>query len=168
MKCSPALLLLAALLAPNAMAQPQPEAPPAKPTPPRQLQIYQRVMPQYSNVGPDGGCVTVKFEIRHDGIVGEVEVLEAKPKELAAPTVAAMKQWVFQSYPPTDAKVHASQTFHYTPETIRLPDNAIRGPFATLGEGGAVASAGCGTPAKPAVTAPPAAKKPAAKQGKTR
>lgn len=113
---------------------------------PRQLQVYQRVMPRFDAraLGSDGGCVTVKFQIRHDGFVGDVEVLEAKPADLAAPAIAAMKQWQFQSFPPTEKPLYAVQTFQFSPEPMRMPEGAIRGPFAALGEGGALGSAGCG------------------------
>lgn len=149
-----ALPLLAAAAEPAAPPPPVIEGV-AAPAPPSRLQIYQRVMPRYqgADIPPDGGCVTVRFEIKYDGFVGDVEVLEAKPKTLAAPTVEAMKQWVFQSFPKSEARIHATQTFHFTPETMRLPAEAIRGPFAVVGADGTIASAGCGAaPPKPAVT----------------
>lgn len=132
-------------------------AEPAAPAAPRQLQVYQKVMPRFDTRGSEGGCVTVKFEIKHDGFVGDVQVLESKPAALAEPAIAAMKQWQFQSFPATDKPVYATQTFHFTPELMRMPDDAIRGPFAELGEGGALASAGCGAlrPKPPAVTEAP-------------
>jgi TonB family protein len=155
--CAVPLAALAVEPAPPAAATPaQSEAPPA---PPRQLQVYQKVMPRFDarGLGAEGGCVTVKFQIRHDGFVGEVEVLESKPATLAEPAIAAMKQWQFQSFPATDKPVWATQTFHFTPEPMRMPDDAIRAPFAALGEGGALNSAGCGAlrPKLPAVTEAP-------------
>jgi TonB family protein len=147
-------LPLAAGAAEPAPPPAQAEAPPA---PPRQLQVYQKVMPRFDGRLADGGCVTVKFQIRHDGFVGDVEVLESKPAALAEPAIAAMKQWQFQSFPATERPVYATQTFHFTPEPVRMPDEAIRGPFAALGEGGALNSAGCGAlrPRLPAVTEAP-------------
>jgi len=139
---------LAALLASGTWAadkpKPKPAAPPAPVAPPQELRILQKVMPNYAlGAGvADGGCVTVKFQIRHDGFVGDITVLEAKPEALAEPTVAALKQWLFQSFPPPD--LYAVQTFSFTPEQVRLPDDAIRSPYALATEAGAVVNAGCG------------------------
>jgi len=122
-----------------------PDAPPLT----RQIKVLQRVMPAFQAKGEaaDGGCVTVRFQVRHDGFVGEVQVLEARPQSLAEPVVAALKQWVFSSFPPPD--LYAVQTFNYTPETVRLPDSMLRGSYATLGEDGALSSAGCGSKPEP-------------------
>ena len=98
--------VLAALVAFNAGAagKPKPAQPAAAPAPEtRELRILQKVMPSDEGAsGGDGGCVTVRFVIRHDGFVGDITVLEAKPEALAAPTIAALKQWQFQSFPPPD------------------------------------------------------------------
>ncbi len=148
----PLLAVAAEPPAPVVEGRPAAVEPPT--SPPTRLQVYQRVMPRYEgrDLSADGGCVTVKFEIQYDGFVGDVVVLEAKPPSLAEPTVAAMKQWVFQSFPKSEARVHATQTFFFTPETMRMPAEAIRGAYGALGEGGALNSAGCGgTPARPAV-----------------
>ncbi len=114
----------------------------------REIRILQRVMPDFRAMGEaaDGGCVTVRFQVRHDGFVGDVQVLDARPKSLAEPAVAAMKQWVFSSFPPPD--LYATQTFNYTPEQVRMPDNVLRASYATLSEDGALGSAGCGAPVK--------------------
>jgi len=147
------------LLAVAAEAPPAPAGTPAQSDAPRQLKIYQKAMPVYPTTGPgsEGGCVTLKYTILHTGLVGDVTVVEAKPEALAAPTVAAMKLWVFQSFPPSAAEVSAVQTFNYAPDKVRMPENAIRPSLLALGEDGTLGSAGCGA-AKPAVTqAKPAA-----------
>lgn len=127
-----------------------PDAPPAT----REVRLLEKVMPQLPRDGEaaDGGCVTVRFQIKYDGFVGEVQVLEARPESLAAPTVAALKQWHFQSFPPPD--MWAVQTFNFTPEVIRLPDNVVRASYAAL-DGADLRNQGCaGTaPAAPAVKA---------------
>lgn len=114
----------------------------------RELRILQKVMPVYArgSEATDGGCVTVRFQIRYDGFVGEVKVIEARPESLAEPTIAALKQWQFQSFPPPD--LYAVQTFNFTPEQVRLPETAVRASFAELA-GGELHSVSCG--AKPAV-----------------
>lgn len=114
----------------------------------REVRVLQRVMPAFQATGEagDGGCVTVRFQVRYDGFVGDVQVLEARPKSLAGPAVAAMKQWVFSSFPPPD--LYAVQTFNYTPENVRMPDNVLRASYATLSEDGALGSAGCGARVK--------------------
>jgi TonB family protein len=129
-----------------------PDAPPAT----RTLRVLESVMPDFRREGAaaDGGCVTVRFQVRYDGFVGDVQVLEARPESLAAPTVAALKQWHFQSFPPPD--VYATQTFNFTPELVRLPDNLIRASYADVA-GNEVRALGCGgkpaaTAAEPAVT----------------
>jgi hypothetical protein len=125
---------------------------PEKPAEPqtRELRILQKVMPTYDRTGvsADGGCVTVRFQIKHDGFVGDITVLEAKPETLAEPTIEALKQWQFQSFPPPD--LYTTQTFNFAPELMRLPDNAIRSPYATLSDEG-LKSTACGA-GKPAVT----------------
>ena len=122
-----------------------PDAPPLS----RDVRVLQSAMPQLPRTGDavDGGCVTVRFQVRHDGFVGDVTVLEARPQSLAEPTVAALKQWVFQSFPPPD--MYATQTFHFTPELVRLPENMIRVAYADA-EGNQVRAIGCG--GKPAAT----------------
>lgn len=114
----------------------------------RELRILQKVMPVYArgSEATDGGCVTVRFQIRYDGFVGEVTVLEARPESLAEPTIAALKQWQFQSFPPPD--LYAVQTFNFAPEQVRLPETAVRASLAELA-GGELHSVSCG--AKPAV-----------------
>ena len=151
--------VLAALVAFNAGAagKPKPAQPAAAPAPEtRELRILQKVMPSDEGAS-GGGCVTVRFVIRHDGFVGDITVLEAKPEALAAPTIAALKQWQFQSFPPPD--LSAVQTFNFASEMVRLPDDAIRSPYAELSGGGAVHSLPCGhgQPDKPNVVAAPAA-----------
>ncbi len=129
-------------------AQPQyPKAAAAPGVAPRaaqELQILQRVMPELSGLPApaDGGCVTVRMLIKHDGFVGEVEILEAKPEALAEPAAAALKQWWFQSFPPPDRTT--VQTFYFAPDQVRLPDNAIRSPYLSLSGDGSVKSSGCG------------------------
>lgn len=114
----------------------------------RELRILQKVMPSYERggEGADGGCITVRFQIRYDGFVGEVTVLEARPASLAGPTIAALKQWQFQSFPPPD--LYAVQTFNFAPEQVRLPETAVRASLAELA-GGELHSVSCG--ARPAV-----------------
>lgn len=114
----------------------------------RELRILQKVMPSYARDpdAADGGCVTVRFQIRYDGFVGEVTVLEARPESLAGPTIEALKQWQFQSFPPPD--LYAVQTFNFAPEQVRLPETAVRASLAELA-GGELHSVSCG--AKPAV-----------------
>ena len=110
----------------------------------RQLRVLETVMPRYERVGAavDGGCVTVRFEIKHDGFVGDVVVLEARPQSLAEPTVAAIKQWHFQSFPPPN--MYATQTFNFAPDLVRMPENMIRKPYTDMGAGGEVRAIGCG------------------------
>lgn len=117
---------------------------PGAAAPARELQVYQQVMPtfdEHSGIG-DGGCVSVRFQIKHDGFVGDVEVLEARPATLAEPTIAALKQWQFQSFPPPD--VYAVQTFNFAPDQVRLPDTALRASLAVLSDEGALKSGTCG------------------------
>jgi TonB family protein len=119
----------------------------------RQLRVLETVMPRYPRSGAsiDGGCVTVRFQIKHDGFVGDVVVLEARPEALAAPTVEAIKQWHFQSFEPP--AMYATQTFNFAPDIVRMPENMIRQPYADL-EGGQVRAIGCG--GKPAARELPA------------
>jgi len=122
-------------------------APPAKLAAPlpgtRELRILQKVMPTYEpGPGVGGGCVAVKFVIKHTGFVGDITILEAKPASLAEPTIAALKQWQFQSFEPPD--LQAMQTFHFTPELVRLPETVIRSPYGVLSGEGALASTACG------------------------
>lgn len=155
---------LAAVSCAAAAADPAP-GPAKEATPPpqtRQLRLLQGGMPAFPTQMIQGGaCVTVKLSIRHDGFVSDVTVLEARPPELAEPTIAALKQWWFQSFPPPD--VTAVQTFTFSPELVRLPESAIAPSFGTVGDGGALTNQGCGT-GKPAVSA--AAPAPEAKKGK--
>ena len=146
------LLLLAALaLAPVAAAEDGKAA-----TQTRQLRVLQQVMPAYQQVpgAAEGGCVTVQFVIQHDGFVGDVKVLEARPPALAEPTVAALKQWQFQSFPPPD--LQTVQTFNFTPELVRMPDSYVRSPLASLGDDGRLGAQGCS--AKATAPAAPAGK----------
>lgn len=115
----------------------------------RELRILQKVMPSYERGGEaaDGGCITVRFQIRYDGFVGEVTVLEARPEALAEPTIAALKQWQFQSFPPPD--LYAVQTFNFAPEQVRLPETAVRASLAEL-DGSALHSVSCGARPAPA------------------
>lgn len=112
----------------------------------RELRILQKVMPSYARdtEAADGGCVTVRFQIKYDGFVGEVKVLEARPASLAEPTIAALKQWQFQSFPPPD--LYAVQTFNFAPEQVRLPETAVRASLAELA-GGELHSVSCGAKA---------------------
>jgi len=153
---APRVLVLPALLAalpaalPAAAAAEAP-APPAQGAPAtREIRVLETVMPAYPRTGAaaDGGCVTVRFRIKYDGFVGDVTVLEARPESLAEPTVAAIKQWHFQSFPPPD--VYAVHTFNFTPDVVRLPENAIRASYADLA-GSEVRAVGCG--GKPAAAA---------------
>lgn len=107
-----------------------PDAPPLT----REVRILQRVMPAFAAQGAaaDGGCVTVRFQITHNGFVGDVTVLEARPESLAEPAVAALKQWVFSSFPPPD--LWATQTFYYQPDLVKLPDTMVRGSYGELGD----------------------------------
>jgi TonB family protein len=142
------IALASGAAAADAPAPPAPEAPRS-----REIRVLETVMPQYprSGAAADGGCVTVKFRIKYDGFVGDVEVLEARPAELAEPTVAAIKQWHFQSFPPPD--VYAVHTFNFTPDVVRLPDNAIRASYADL-SGSEVRAVGCGGKPAAAPAAP--------------
>lgn len=153
-----AFAVLCSLLA-ISIAQAKPPAKaakPAEPPPPtRELQILQRVMPSFDS-NSDGGCVTVEFVIKHDGFVGDVTVLEARPESLADPTVAALKQWMFQSFPPPD--LTTVQTFQFAPEQVRLPDNAIRSPYLVLSGDGALKGQGCGAGKKDDKAGKPGAK----------
>jgi TonB family protein len=108
----------------------------------REVRVLERVYPRYARSGEsaDGGCVTVRFQIRHDGFVGDVKVLEARPESLAGPTVDALKQWHFQSFPPPD--LWATQTFNFAPDLMRMPDTMVRGSLADL-SGGEVRNTGC-------------------------
>lgn len=113
----------------------------------RELRILQQVMPVYAHGSDvaDGGCVTVRFQIKYDGFIGEVTVLEARPETLAGPTIAALKQWQFQSFPPPD--LYAVHTFNFAPEQVRLPETAVRASLAELA-GDRLHSVPCG--ARPA------------------
>jgi len=162
MTLRPPIAVLGALLALDAWAQAKAPAQPAAPPPQtRELQILQKVMPTYDRRGglADGGCVTVKLVIKPDGFVSDITVLEAKPAELAEPTIVALKQWWFQSFPPP--ALTTVQTFYFAPEQIRLPDDAIRSPYAVATDEGSLNSQACGggkvdNAAKP--SAPEAAK----------
>jgi TonB family protein len=116
----------------------------------RQLRVLETVMPRYPR-GFDGGCVTVRFQIKHDGFVGDVVVLEARPESLGPPTVEAIKQWHFQSFPPP--AMYATQTFNFAPDIMRMPENMIRDTYANI-EGGQIRAIGCG--GKPAARELPA------------
>jgi TonB family protein len=117
----------------------------------RELRVLRRVMPAFDRAG-DGGCVTVRFQIKYDGFVGDVKVLEARPESLAQPTIDAVKQWHFQSFPPPD--LYTTQTFNFTPEQVRMPESMIRAAYADLA-GGELRAIGCG--GKPAAKAVDAA-----------
>lgn len=125
-----------------------PDAPPLT----RKVRVLETVMPDFKRAAPgvDGGCVTVRFQIKHDGFVGDVAVLEAKPEALGPPAVAALKQWHFESFPPPD--IVATQTFNYTPDLVRLPDTAIRSAYLEAADG-ALRSVGCGGKAPAAAPA---------------
>jgi hypothetical protein len=157
-----ALLTMALVaLAPGAWAEDK-KAEPATPEAPqtRQLRVLQQVMPVYQQFAPEGGCVAVQFVIQHDGFVGDVKVLEARPPSLAEPTVAALKQWQFQSFPPPD--VQTQQTFNFAPEQVRMPDSYVRSPLAAVGEDGTIGNQGC----SPRTVRPPvSAGKPEGKNG---
>lgn len=146
-------LALAAVSCAAAAADPAPAPAPTAAPQTRQLRVLQSVMPSYPQKLIEGGaCVTVKFTIKHDGFVSDVTVLEARPPELAEPTIAAMKQWWFQSFPGPD--VTAVQTFNFAPELVRMPDNVLRPSLATIGDGGALVNQGCGVPTAAAQAAP--------------
>jgi hypothetical protein len=139
------LMSLVIVLAPAAAAEDKKPAA-AKPAPApqqqtRQLRVLQQVMPVYQRVAPEGGCVTVQFVIKYDGFVGDIKVIEARPESLAEPTIAALKQWQFQSFPPPD--LQTVQTFNFTPEQVRMPDSYVRSPLAAVGEDGTIGNQGC-------------------------
>jgi TonB family protein len=114
---------------------------------PRQLElkILSRVMPEYSRDPghPEGGgCVTLDFEIRPDGTVGKVTVLDAAPGgRYVQETIDAVKQWRFESFEPP--ALHGQQTFTFDPELLKLPDDAVRGAYATVTGEGAVQNLRC-------------------------
>jgi TonB family protein len=130
-----------------------PDAPP----PTRRVRVLETVMPQFKGVpgAAEGGCVTVRFQIKHDGFVGDV-VLEARPEAMGPPAVAALKQWHFESFPPP--AVVATQTFQYTPETMKMPETMIRAPYLDIADGG-LRSVGCGKRPDPDKAAEPAGAK---------
>jgi len=133
------LVLIALVLAPGVGAEDKKAEPQT-----RQLRVLQQVMPAYQQVpgAQEGGCVAVQFVIKHDGFVGDVKVLEARPVELGEPTVAALKQWQFQSFPPPD--LQAVQTFNFAPEQVRMPDSYVRSSLAALDGEGKLGNQGCG------------------------
>lgn len=110
-----------------------------------ELKVLSRVAPEYSRDSghPDGGaCVTLDFEIRPDGTVGEVTVLDAAPGgRYVQNTIDAVKQWRFESFAPP--ALHGQQTFTFDPEQLKLPDHAIRAAYATVAADGAVRNARC-------------------------
>lgn len=116
-----------------------PDAPPLT----RKVRVLETVMPRFKGVpgAAEGGCVTVRFQVKYDGFVGDVTVLEARPEGMGPPAVEALKQWHFESFPPPD--VVATQTFHYTPENMKMPDGMIRAPYLDIADGG-LRSVGCG------------------------
>jgi hypothetical protein len=147
--------VLAIAPASSGAGEPAPSQVPVAPPPQaRQLRVLQQVMPVYQRYAPEGGCVTVQFVIKYDGFVGDVKVLEARPAELAEPTIAALKQWQFQSFPPPD--LQTVQTFNFAPEQVRMPDSYVRSPLAALGDDGRLGAQGCG--AKVTAPAAPAGK----------
>lgn len=132
-----------------------PDAPPLT----RRVRVLETVMPKFKGVAgaADGGCVTVRFQVRHDGFVGDVAVLEARPEAMGPPAVEALKQWHFESFPPP--AIVATQTFHYTPENMKMPETMIRAPYLDIADGG-LRSVGCGKQSAPHKAAEPAGAKP--------
>lgn len=107
----------------------------------RQLKVLSKVMPAAPGGGAPG-CVTVQFVIHPDGSVGEVAVVDAKPGTRYVPaTLAALKQWRFESFEPP--ALRGQQTFTFDPEQVRLPDDALRAPFAVVGKDGALRNEPC-------------------------
>jgi hypothetical protein len=121
------------------------EAPGGEAAPPaqRQLRVVHRVMPAVERGGLPG-CVTAQFVIHPDGRVGEVAIVDAKPGTRYVPaTIAALKQWRFESFEPP--ALRGQQTFNFDPEQVRLPDNAVRAPFAVAGADGVLKNEPCRT-----------------------
>ena len=131
-----------------------PDAPPLT----RRVRVLETVMPQFKGVpgAAEGGCVTLRFQVKHDGFVGDVAVIEARPAAMGPPAIAALKQWHFESFPPPD--VVATQTFHYTPETMKMPETMIRAPYLDIADGG-LRSVGCGGKSRKDKAAPAAGAK---------
>lgn len=119
---------------------------PAEPTK-RELQILTKVMPSI-DTGGTPGCVAVQFVIHPDGRVGEIGVVDAKPgTRYVAATIAALKQWRFEPF--AGPALRGQQTFNFDPELMRLPDDAVRSPFAVATSDGALKSQRCDTGKKP-------------------
>lgn len=124
----------------NPPAAPRAEAPPAAQ---RQLRVLSRVMPAVERGGLPG-CVTAQFVIHPDGRVGEIDIVDAKPGTRYVPaTIAALKQWRFESFEPP--ALRGQQTFDFDPEQVRLPDHAVRAPFAVADKDGALKNEPCRT-----------------------
>ena len=118
-------------------------APAAPPAPSRELHLLQGSLPPLPP-GVSAACVTVKLLIKHDGFVGDVQVLEARPAEMAAPTAEAAKQWWFDSFPPPDLVATKTLTI-VAGEQVKLPDAVVRGGLGTVTGNGQLANQGCGT-----------------------
>jgi len=122
-------------------------APPAVPSPAaapgqRQVRILSKVMPT-ADANGGAGCVSVQFIIHPDGRVGEITVIDAKPgTRYVAATIAALKQWRFEAFEPPALK--GQQTFNFDSEKVRLPDDAIRAPFAVAAADGTLKNEPCG------------------------
>lgn len=109
----------------------------------RQLRVVSRVMPAADSGGLPG-CVTAQFVIHPDGRIGEITIVDAKPGTRYVPaTIAALKQWRFESFEPP--ALRGQQTFNFDPEQVRLPDNAVRAPFAVAGHDGVLRNEPCRT-----------------------
>lgn len=127
----------------NAPAAPGAASEPAK----RELKILTKVMPSIETGGTPG-CVAVQFVIHPDGRVGEIGVLDAKPgTRYVAATIAALKQWRFEPF--TGPALRGQQTFNFDPELMRLPDDAVRSPFAVATSDGTLKNEPCATGKKP-------------------
>lgn len=107
----------------------------------RELRILSKVMPAVS-AGGAPGCVSVQFVIHPDGRVGEIAVLDAKPGTRYVPaTLAALKQWRFEAFEPP--ALRGQQTFTFDPELMRMPEHAVRSPFAVASKDGALRNEPC-------------------------
>jgi hypothetical protein len=134
--------------APAAAAAPAavPAAAPADATR-RELKILTKVMPTVDSGGTPG-CVVVRFIIHPDGRVGEIGVVDAKPGTRYVPaTIAALKQWRFEPF--EGSALQGQQAFNFDPELMRLPDDAVRSPFAVATPDGALKNQLCETGSKP-------------------
>jgi hypothetical protein len=138
----PMALLAALLVLPSWAAEPA--APPAADASgTRQVRSLKRVMPTFSS--PDeqaGGCVIAEFIIHPDGRVGEIGIVDSKPGTRYVPaTIAALKQWRFEPFEPP--ALRAQQAFSFDAELVKLPDDAVRSPYAVATREGTLRSERC-------------------------